>query len=84
MLRLGKLTWTAASSPKAEQDNVGVIPKNPESATSSTVSPIESTNVAFTNDTMMYASYSSETQNFRCKSFDVLNLLLYYKTISTI
>jgi hypothetical protein len=35
------------------------VPRNPESVTSSTVSPIESTRVAFTKDTIMYASNSS-------------------------
>lgn len=54
-----KRTWTRASSPSCEHDNVGVVPRNPESVTSSTVSPIDRTSVAFTNDTMMYASYSS-------------------------
>lgn len=52
-------TCTNASSPKAEQLKVGVVPRKPESVTSSTVSPILSTSVAFTKDTMMYASYSS-------------------------
>lgn len=46
-------TCTKASSPKAEQLRVGVVPRNPESVTSSTVSPILSTRVAFTKDTMM-------------------------------
>jgi hypothetical protein len=39
--------------PRAEQLRVGVVPKNPESVTSSTVSPIDKTRVAFTKDTMM-------------------------------
>lgn len=56
-------TWTSASSPSAEQDNVGVVPRNPESVTSSTVSPMESTKVAFTKDTMMYESNSSKRKN---------------------
>ena len=45
--------------PRAEQDNVGVVPRNPESVTSSTVSPIDSTKVALTNETTMYESKSS-------------------------
>lgn len=36
-----------------EDESVGVVPRNPESVTSSTVSPIERTRVAFTKDTMM-------------------------------
>ena len=55
-------TCTRASSPSCEQDNVGVVPRKPESVTSSTVSPIESTRVAFTKDTMMYESNSSENK----------------------
>lgn len=55
-------TCTNASSPKAEQLRVGVVPRNPESVTSSTVSPMLSTRVALTKDTMMYASYSSVTK----------------------
>lgn len=47
------LTCTKASSPNKEQDKVGVVPRNPESVTSSTVSPIDNTSVAFTKDTMM-------------------------------
>ena len=47
------LTCTTASSPNAEHDNVGVVPKNPESDTSSTVSPIDNTSVAFKKDTIM-------------------------------
>ena len=35
------------------QFKVGVVPRKPESVTSSTVSPILKTRVAFTNDTMM-------------------------------
>jgi len=54
--KTGTLTWTRASSPSWEHDKVGVVPRKPESVTSSTVSPIDSTSVAFTNDTMMYAS----------------------------
>lgn len=50
---MGILTCTKASSPSNEQDKVGVVPKNPESVTSSTVSPIDNTSVAFTKDTMM-------------------------------
>ena len=45
--------------PRAEQDSVGVVPRNPESVTSSTVSPIDSTKVALTNETTMYESKSS-------------------------
>ena len=48
-----------ASSPRREQARVGVVPRNPESVTSSTVSPIDSTRVALVNDTTIYASYSS-------------------------
>lgn len=62
---LEDLTCTRASSPSREQDRVGVVPRNPESVTSSTVSPIESTRVAFTKDTMMYASYSSVKRSAR-------------------
>lgn len=51
--QLDKRTCTSASSPNAEQLNVGVVPRKPESVTSSTVSPILSTRVALTNDTMM-------------------------------
>lgn len=58
-----KQTWTTASSPKTEHDNVGVVPKNPESDISSTVSPIDKTSVAFKNDTIIYASYSSIDKN---------------------
>lgn len=49
-----------ASSPSLEQAKVGVVPRNPESVTSSTVSPMERTRVAFVNDTTINASYSSE------------------------
>lgn len=52
-------TCTKASSPSCEQDSVGVVPRKPESVTSSTVSPMDSTRVAFTKDTIMYASNSS-------------------------
>lgn len=52
-------TCTKASSPRDEQQSVGVVPKNPLSVTSSTVSPILSTSVALTKDTIIYASYSS-------------------------
>lgn len=38
---------------------MGVVPRNPESVTSSTVSPMERTRVALVNETTMYASYSS-------------------------
>lgn len=55
-----KPTWIRASSPNLEQARVGVVPRNPESVTSSTVSPIERTSVAFVNETTMKASYSSE------------------------
>ena len=47
------LTCTRASSPSSEQDSVGVVPRNPESVTSSTVSPMDRTSVALTKDTMM-------------------------------
>ena len=46
-------TCTRASSPSREQDRVGVVPRKPESVTSSTVSPMDSTRVALTKDTMM-------------------------------
>ena len=36
-----------------------MVPRKPESVTSSTVSPMDRTSVAFTKDTMIYASYSS-------------------------
>ena len=49
-----------ASSPSLEQAKVGVVPRNPESVTSSTVSPIERTRVALVKDTTINASYSSE------------------------
>lgn len=39
---------------------MGVVPRNPESVTSSTVSPMERTRVALVNDTTINASYSSE------------------------
>ena len=42
---------------------MGVVPKNPESVTSSTVSPMLRTSVALTNDTTMYASKSSVIEN---------------------
>ena len=42
-----------ASSPSREQARVGVVPRNPESVTSSTVSPMESTRVALVNETTM-------------------------------
>ena len=48
-----------ASSPSLEQARVGVVPRKPESVTSSTVSPMERTRVAFVNDTTINASYSS-------------------------
>lgn len=53
-------TCTRASSPSCEHERVGAVPRKPVSVTSSTVSPIESTRVAFTKDTTMYASKSSE------------------------
>ncbi len=55
-----QVTCTRASSPREEQDSVGVVPRNPESVTSSTVSPMDNTKVAFTKDTMMYESYSAK------------------------
>jgi len=48
-----QLTCTSASSPSWWQARVGVVPKKPESVTSSTVSPMERTSVAFTKDTTM-------------------------------
>ena len=39
---------------------MGVVPRNPESVTSSTVSPMDSTSVALVNETTIYASKSSE------------------------
>ena len=39
--------------PSAEHDNVGVVPRKPESVTSSTVSPMDNTSVALTNDTII-------------------------------
>lgn len=53
------ITWTKASSPNDEQLKVGVVPRKPESVTSSTVSPMDKTSVALTKDTMIYASNSS-------------------------
>ncbi|MPC81039.1 hypothetical protein E2C01_075639 [Portunus trituberculatus] len=44
---------SGASSPSWEQANVGVVPRKPESVTSSTVSPMLSTRVALTKDTMI-------------------------------
>ena len=38
---------------------MGVVPRNPESVTSSTVSPMERIRVAFMNDTTIYESNSS-------------------------
>ena len=38
---------------------MGVVPRNPESVTSSTVSPMERTRVALVKDTTMYESNSS-------------------------
>ena len=38
---------------------VGVVPRNPESVTSSTVSPMERIRVAFMNNTTVYESNSS-------------------------
>ena len=46
-------TWRSESSPSWVTLTVGVVSKKPESATSSTDSPMESTTVAFTNDTTM-------------------------------
>ena len=51
-----------ASSPSREHVRVGVVPRNPESVTSSTVSPIERTSVALVKDTTMKASYSSDRE----------------------
>ena len=53
-------TCNKASSPNNEQDNVGVVPRKPLSVTSSTVSPMDNTRVAFTNETTMYESNSSK------------------------
>ena len=44
-------TWIRASSPRREQAKVGVVPRKPESVTSSTVSPMESTRVALVKET---------------------------------
>lgn len=52
-------TCKRASSPSCEQDRVGVVPRKPLSVTSSTVSPIDNTKVAFMKDTTMYESNSS-------------------------
>ena len=52
-------TCNRASSPSCEQDNVGVVPRKPLSVTSSTVSPMDNTRVAFIKDTTMYESNSS-------------------------
>lgn len=53
------------SSPSKDVDNVSVVPRNPLSVTSSTVSPMDSTRVALKKDTMMYASYFSVTKTVR-------------------
>lgn len=57
------ITCTKVSSLKAAQARVGVVPKKPLSVTSSTVSPMDKTKVAFMKDTIIYASYSSATKN---------------------
>lgn len=76
-----KFTCTKASALNAEHANVGVVPKKPLFVTSSTVSPIESTNVAFTKDTIIYASNSSATNNNKSNRILLLlkKKLLYYK-----
>lgn len=53
-------TCNSASSPSCEQDSVGVVPRKPLSVTSSTVSPMDKTRVAFMKDTTIYESNSSE------------------------
>ena len=53
-------TCKSASSPISPHPRVGDVAKNPESDTSSTVSPMLSTRVAFRNDTTMYVSCWSE------------------------
>ena len=50
------------SSPTSHTPSVGVSGLSPESVTSSTVSPIESTSVALTNDTTMNESCSSAVE----------------------
>lgn len=67
------LTCTTDSSPRAEQHKVGVVPINPESDTSSTVSPMLNTRVALLNDTTMYASNSSVTWNQKNTNIVELN-----------
>ena len=52
-------TCTIESSPTSATWTVGESDLSPESVTSSTVSPIDSTRVALTNETTMYASYAS-------------------------
>mmetsp|Transcript_38410 Transcript_38410/g.91105 ORF Transcript_38410/g.91105 Transcript_38410/m.91105 type:complete len:252 (-) Transcript_38410:1598-2353(-) len=46
-------TWMRVSSSMSWQQSVGTDPWNPESLTSSTVSPMERTSVALLNETMM-------------------------------
>ena len=46
--------WRRESSPSCDSDRVGVLSKMPESVTSTTVSPMESTMVQFTKETTMY------------------------------
>lgn len=55
----GRLTWRIASSPRSVQLRVGDVARRPLSVTSSTVSPIDSTSVAFTKDTTMYLKTQS-------------------------
>mmetsp|Transcript_12183 Transcript_12183/g.38582 ORF Transcript_12183/g.38582 Transcript_12183/m.38582 type:complete len:257 (-) Transcript_12183:709-1479(-) len=54
-------TWSMLLSARSATWREGVVPRNPLSFTSSTVSPMLSTSVALTKDTTMYESYSSVT-----------------------
>ena len=49
-------TWRSALSARSATSSVGAVARKPLSVTSSTVSPMESTSVAFVNDTTMYLS----------------------------
>ena len=64
-------TCNNASSPSCEQDSVGVVPRKPLSVTSSTVSPMDKTRVAFMKDTTIYESNSSESG--QRKSFSLIS-----------
>ncbi len=48
---------------------MGVVPRKPESVTSSTVSPIDKTKVAFINETTIYASNGSNKKKKKSNYF---------------